>query len=176
MYDQGIVVYTADISQGNYSFNATIRDYAIVFVNNTPIKSYDRQVSSHSIINITCPYPICLLEIMVEAMGHINYGKLINTDIKGLIKFDEIKGHKLYNLKMYKIPLTYETVKNANKNVYGSYPVLGSHTFDLDTIGDTYLNMNNFTKGYVWVNGRNLGRYWNKGPQFKLFCPGVWLK
>lgn len=36
--------------------------------------------------------------------------------------------------------------------------------------------MKNFTKGYVWVNGRNLGRYWNKGPQLKLFCPGVWLK
>lgn len=109
-------------------------------------------------------------------MGHINYGNLINSDVKGLIKFDEVKGHTLYSLKMHKIPLTYETIKNASKNVYGNYPLLGSHTFDLNKIGDTYLNMKNFTKGYVWVNGRNLGRYWNKGPQFKLFCPGVWLK
>lgn len=36
--------------------------------------------------------------------------------------------------------------------------------------------MKKFGKGFVWVNGRNLGRYWNAGPQLKLFCPGVWLK
>lgn len=36
--------------------------------------------------------------------------------------------------------------------------------------------MSLFKKGYVWVNGRNLGRYWERGPQFKLYCPGVWLK
>jgi beta-galactosidase len=42
--------------------------------------------------------------------------------------------------------------------------------------GDTYLNVKGYKKGYVWVNGRNLGRYWDIGPSFKLFCPGVWLK
>lgn len=36
--------------------------------------------------------------------------------------------------------------------------------------------MSNFQKGYVWVNGHNLGRYWSKGPQKRLFCPGVWMK
>jgi beta-galactosidase len=43
-------------------------------------------------------------------------------------------------------------------------------------VGDTYLNMENYKKGYVWVNGHLLGRYWNIGPSQKLFCPGVWLK
>jgi beta-galactosidase len=36
--------------------------------------------------------------------------------------------------------------------------------------------MESWQKGYVFVNGVNLGRYWNKGPQQKLFLPGVWLK
>ena len=36
--------------------------------------------------------------------------------------------------------------------------------------------MSSWQKGYVFVNGYNLGRYWNKGPQQKLFLPGVWLK
>jgi len=36
--------------------------------------------------------------------------------------------------------------------------------------------MSGYIKGYVWVNGRNLGRYWDVGPSFKLFCPGVWLR
>ena len=47
---------------------------------------------------------------------------------------------------------------------------------DLDETGDTYLNMENWQKGYVFVNGHNIGRYWNKGPQQKLFLPGVWLE
>lgn len=41
---------------------------------------------------------------------------------------------------------------------------------------DTYLDMSRWSKGFVWVNGRNLGRFWSVGPQFRLYCPGVWLK
>ena len=36
--------------------------------------------------------------------------------------------------------------------------------------------MTKYKKGYVWVNGNLLGRYWHIGPQTKMFCPGVWLK
>jgi beta-galactosidase len=36
--------------------------------------------------------------------------------------------------------------------------------------------MEKWKKGYLFVNGYNLGRYWNKGPQYKIFLPGVWLK
>jgi len=46
----------------------------------------------------------------------------------------------------------------------------------LDTVGDTYLDMSHWTKGMVWVNGRNLGRYWNMGPQRRLYCPAPWLR
>jgi beta-galactosidase GanA len=28
----------------------------------------------------------------------------------------------------------------------------------------------------VWVNGHNLGRYWDIGPQKRLYCPASWLK
>jgi beta-galactosidase len=31
-------------------------------------------------------------------------------------------------------------------------------------------------KGFVWVNGHELGRIWNVGPQKALYLPGVWLK
>ena len=31
-------------------------------------------------------------------------------------------------------------------------------------------------KGVVWVNGHNLGRYWEVGPQHSLYCPAPWLK
>ena len=46
----------------------------------------------------------------------------------------------------------------------------------LDKVGDCYIDMQNFTKEIVYINGHNLGRYWNVGPQFRLYCPGAWLK
>ena len=36
--------------------------------------------------------------------------------------------------------------------------------------------MSAWGKGIVFVNGHNLGRYWNVGPQQTLYLPGVWLK
>ena len=33
-----------------------------------------------------------------------------------------------------------------------------------------------WVKGLVWVNGHNLGCYWEIGPQTRLFCPASWLK
>lgn len=76
----------------------------------------------------------------------------------------------------YKLPLEPGWVSKISTLKAGTYPVFAKYTFDLSETGDTFFNMGNYQKGYVWVNGRNLGRYWNKGPQKKLFCPGVWLK
>ena len=46
----------------------------------------------------------------------------------------------------------------------------------LSETGDTYFNLSNYKKGMVYVNGHNLGRYWNIGPQQHLYCPASWLK
>ena len=62
-----------------------------------------------------------------------------------------------------------------NKLGSKTFPALSKAVFNVTSVGDTYINVKNYKKGYVWVNGRNLGRYWNIGPSQKLFCPGVWL-
>ncbi|MGZ7066258.1 MAG: glycoside hydrolase family 35 protein, partial [Candidatus Aminicenantales bacterium] len=49
-------------------------------------------------------------------------------------------------------------------------------TFELPAAGDTYLDMAGWKKGVVWVNGHNLGRYWEVGPQKRLYCPAPFLK
>jgi beta-galactosidase len=51
-----------------------------------------------------------------------------------------------------------------------------SGKFDLAVTGDVYFDMSGYSKGIVYVNGHNLGRYWSIGPQKRLYCPGVWLK
>ena len=47
--------------------------------------------------------------------------------------------------------------------------------FNLKKLGDTFLDMRGWNKGVVWVNGHNLGKYWNIGPQQTLYVPGCWL-
>lgn len=42
--------------------------------------------------------------------------------------------------------------------------------------GDTFLDLRGWGKGVLWVNGHNLGRFWQAGPQQTLYCPGPWLK
>ena len=48
--------------------------------------------------------------------------------------------------------------------------------FRLKKVGDTYLNMEGFGKGQVYVNGHAIGRFWSIGPQQTLYVPGCWLK
>lgn len=48
--------------------------------------------------------------------------------------------------------------------------------FELNETGDTFIDMQNWGKGVIFVNGRNIGRFWKVGPQQTLYIPGVWLK
>lgn len=49
-------------------------------------------------------------------------------------------------------------------------------SFYLDTTAGTYIDVTNFIKGFVWVNGKNLGSYWEVEPYQRLYCPASWLK
>jgi beta-galactosidase len=48
--------------------------------------------------------------------------------------------------------------------------------FNLKKTGDTFLNLENWGKGQVYVNGHAIGRHWYIGPQQTLYVPGCWLK
>ena len=49
-------------------------------------------------------------------------------------------------------------------------------TFNLKKTGDTFINMETWGKGQVYVNGHAIGRFWKIGPQQTLYMPGCWLK
>ncbi|WP_313381036.1 beta-galactosidase [Proteiniphilum saccharofermentans] len=123
-----------------------------------------------------------VLDILVEAMGRMNFGKGI-YDWKGITEkvelvtedgTTELKGWEVYN-----IPVDYAFAKNKTyreeANTAG-HPAYYRGTFTLDETGDTFLDMRNWSKGMVWVNGYAIGRYWHIGPQQALYVPGCWLK
>jgi beta-galactosidase len=55
-------------------------------------------------------------------------------------------------------------------------PLFHRGSFTLEKPTDTYLDASSLAKGFVWVNGHNLGRTWDIGPQRSLFVPAPWLR
>ena len=71
-------------------------------------------------------------------------------------------------------PLSWRKVTEWNKPYP---PTLYRGTFDIKgEIKDTFLHMKDWTKGVAFINGHNLGRYWELGPQETLYLPAPWLR
>jgi beta-galactosidase len=118
------------------------------------------------------------MDILVENMGRINYGPLLK-DFKGISENVRLDYQFHYGWTIYPIPLrdvSNIAFKKEQKNPLEEQPVLYKGTFEVEELGDTFLMMEGWTKGVVFVNGFNLGRYWNIGPQKTLYVPGPLLK
>ena len=122
------------------------------------------------------------LDILVENMGRINFGEKILDDRKGItgdVSIDGsevLGGWEMRGLPMSEMPdesTSWAFTRGAQKK---DCPTVYAASFKLKKTGDTFLDMSGAGKGIVFVNGHNLGRYWNIGPQQTLYVPGVWLK
>ena len=166
-------------------------DYAIVYVGDEELgrlyrgNGYETTLRINQDIEDGTP-----IDIYIEAMGRINYSKLIN-DPKGITHSVEVittdgKNELTYNLKDWQVrlfPLAEQSELNDIVSDLSSIPLEKTYTspayykstFKLNKTGDTYLDLSTWGKGLVWVNGHCLGRFWNIGPQQTLFLPGCWL-
>jgi beta-galactosidase len=112
----------------------------------------------------------------------MNFGKGI-YDWKGITEKVDLKSGDesriLKNWQVYNFPVNYSFAKNKEYKegkVVKGMPAYYRGTFILDKTGDTFLDMRNWSKGMVWINGYAIGRYWEIGPQQTLYMPGCWLK
>ena len=121
------------------------------------------------------------LDILVEAMGRVNFGWSIH-DRKGITEKVEIIENgisaNLKNWSVYNFPVDYSFVRSMKykKGEVQAMPAFYKTTFSLDKVGDTFIDMSTWGKGMVWVNGHAIGRFWEIGPQQTLYMPGCWLK
>jgi beta-galactosidase len=158
--------------KGQLSFD-DVRDYALLYAGSAPLGRLDRRLKQTSLtIDVPAGQP---LDILVDTMGRINYGRMIGKDQKGLIGKAKLDGETLAQWAHYALPLD-----NLSDLTFTSSPVRGPAffrgQFEVLDPGYTFIDMRGWGKGYVWVNGHNLGRYWEVGPQRALFCPAPWLK
>jgi len=176
--NQGFMIYrTTLIGHKSGKLDITdLHDYATIFLNGKFIGKLDRreELSTIKIPKSDAKDPE--LEILVEGMGHINFAQHI-IDPKGITNRVTLNGMTLMNWEIFKLPMDDNYIKSIKVSTNLSRPgIFFNSSFILSEIADTYFDMSNYTKGVVWVNGHNLGRYWEIGPQKRLYCPACWLK
>lgn len=182
--DYGFILYKTELI-GHKKGKLTVtelHDYATVFLNGVYIGRLDRREGINTIdipeSNVANP----VLEILVEGMGRINFAQNL-IDRKGITDRVTLNGMTLMNWKVYNLPMNEKYVYNlrSSSKTVNKPGLFFRGNFMLTsaagtTGADTFLDLSNYTKGIVWVNGHNLGRYWNIGPQKRLFCPASFLK
>jgi beta-galactosidase len=196
--NSGLILYRKDLTKkitGDLSV-PQLNDYGLVYVGDEYMGGFSRTsmpehiANPHNIVgrgkalrlDVKHTHENSSLDILVEAMGHVNYGPKL-VDRKGIVGAVHLQENgsqqeELTDWKMYRLPLDEQFVSglkqgNTNGRKGGLFFKLA---LNLDHIGDTYIDMHRWIKGVVWVNGHNLGRYWRIGPQHRLYCPAPWLK
>lgn len=153
-----------------------LRDYAVVMINGRTVGTLDRRLNQDS-LSISLPPGMVRLEILVENLGRINFGKYMLENNKGITDKVLFNNSEVLQWQMFRLPFDdVKAVKFSRKTANISRPIIRKGTFHLQKTADTYLDMADWGKGVVWINGHNLGRYWKIGPQQTLFVPAEWLR
>jgi len=153
-----------------------ISDYAQVYVDGAFVATLDRRLGKKTVA-LPKRERDAKLSILVEAMGHINYGAGMKDDRKGIVGDVYLDGKALTGWTVAANDLGEETVAAAKAGERDG--MKGGHfrgMFALKNVADTFFDMSKWGKGTLYVNGRNLGRYWEIGPQLSLYCPASFLK
>ncbi|WP_047523172.1 glycoside hydrolase family 35 protein [Microbacterium sp. ZOR0019] len=117
------------------------------------------------------------LSILVEDQGRVNYDHRLGEE-KGLIGAVTLDGAPLSGWRCTPLDVAAiaagigtDAVADAEATTSGDGPTAWTAEFELDARADLFLETASWSKGYAFVNGFFLGRYWRNGPQRTLYVP-----
>lgn len=169
-----------------------VRDTVLVLLNGRLISEVPKDVDElcnfgfWKLLDSSFKLPVATLtnatlDLVVENMGRVNYGKITSfVQFKGLTEDVHLNNRKLVDWEI--IPLEFKS--SWSKNLSGwtnqtcsSPPAL--YKFELNLFSepaDSFIDMRKWKKGITIVNGFVLGRHFFVGPQQSLFIPAPFLK
>ncbi len=179
------VLYEASVNdtiKGKLSTSG-ITDFATIYTSEKLLATIDRDQPAGTVartVNVDLPNQADM-QIVVENMGRINFGKKLWDNRRGITEGLLLNGKpfKPGLWTSYHISNETDVVPphwEQDTSYVAEQPVFYSGSFTLTDTADTWMDMRGFGKGFVVVNGHNLGRYWEVGPQYSLYVPGVWLR
>lgn len=174
--DYGFILYRTYIQgprNDNQLFIQDVHDRAIIFVDGEFKGVYMRDEPQKIVLDI--PKEGVQLDILVENLGRINYGPYLK-DYKGITEGVRLDNQFLFDWTIYTLPLRDLSALAYKELKPNALPTFFKGYLDVDEPADTFLSMEGWGKGVVFVNGFNLGRYWNIGPTKTLYIPAPLLK
>ena len=174
----GYVLYRSTISRGKEIRSCEIRggaDRAILFADGKQV-----DIRNDYEMNKTTGFELAdeqgTLDILMENMGRVNYGPEIELQKKGITHGVLVNGSFHMGWDMYSLPLEVISKVDFSRGYGEGMPAFYRFAFKAEETADTFLDVTGFGKGCVFVNGKNIGRFWEAGPQKRLYIPGPLLK
>ncbi len=150
-----------------------VRDYAQIYLNGALVGTLDRRLAQDS-LTLDAADTAARVDILVENSGRVNFNKALRTERKGITRSVELAGRTLTGWDVFTLPMSTAPHGRFDARTTNG-PAFYHGTFVLAKTGDTFLDTRDWGKGTVWINGHQLGRFWNIGPQQTLYVPGPWL-
>ncbi|MDE2248312.1 MAG: beta-galactosidase [Xanthomonadaceae bacterium] len=179
--DHGLVLYRRAVQGGGELAVDGVRDYATVFHGGRYLDYLSRvqhpRLRAGNRLQLPAGHGKALLEILVDSFGHVGYGQAM-ADRKGIVGEVRLDGQTLQGWEAVSLPLDGRWLASLRplRGKPARPGVFFKASLPLQQAGDCYFDMADWAKGYLWVNGQLLGRYWNLGPQQRLYCPASWLR
>lgn len=175
--DTGLVLYTATATipaEAGPLRVLGLHDRATIMVDGSHIGTLEHETET-----VVLPESIrgtVQIDVIVENLGRINYGPRLGEG-KGILGGVLLGRRFISGWSSHPVPLDRwtplelralrrpSTVTTADK--------AGIYSAELRTRarGDAFLALPGFRKGFAWIDGFLLGRYWNRGPQQTLYIP-----
>ncbi|MEU0374724.1 beta-galactosidase family protein [Streptomyces sp. NPDC006283] len=177
--ERGLVRVRVDVPGPRQPYPLTVaglRDRAVVYVDGVRAGVLDGE-------NATLAEPVAgpaSVELWVESLGRVNYGPRTGEP-KGITGGVLHERQFLHGVRACGLRLEAFEEPGALARMPWRDPEPGAvglyrGTFDVAVPGDAALELPGWTRGFVWVNGFNLGRYWSAGPVRPLYVPGPVLR
>ena len=156
-----------------------VHDRVHVFVDGERHAVWYRNDAADTQPKIAVPAEGITLDLLVENMGHVNYGRKL-TEQKGITEGIRLGYQYLFGWEMYALPLDDLSGLNWKTAAPHPDPAFYRGTLTIDDPADTFVKLapeNGWNKGVCFVNGFNLGRYWSTmSPSHNLYIPAPLLK
>lgn len=153
------------------------RDRAQVFVNGEHIATqYQEQIGEDLFVSLIDEEN--QLDILVENMSRVNYGHklLAETQRKGIRQGVMSDLHFMLEWDHYCLSFDKPFTIDFSQEWQAGQPAFYQYRFTLEELADTFINLQEFGKGIVLVNGHHIGRFWHKGAQQSLYIPKGFLQ
>ena len=151
-------------------------DRANIFIGKKPVRIlYDQELLQEQTLNIEFEQNSDF-DILVENMGRVNFGPRMEHQQKGIAQCVQLDGHMHNHWLQYTLPLDNIEKVDYTKGYTDGLPGFYRFTLTVDEPADTFLDFEGWGKGCIFVNGFNIGRFWEIGPQKRLYIPAPLLK